>query len=171
MDLALGATEAEEGSEVVLTIDLRGERVDLQHDLQISWPDGHNETILMNAGQSEVIARRLFPDDDPSGTPFDIVEIEVTATEVPRVGEQPRQATKSVDTVIHNVAPEVSPIAVVAGATGVNGEIQLDDVVDFAFSFTDVGVDDTFPTATATVTDPLGNIVDEQFLWRGCSRL
>jgi hypothetical protein len=94
------------------------------HVVEIHWNQGGIETINLAAGEFDFSASRVYPDDDPSGTPSDTYGITVVVTDsLNATGQTTAQVT------VNNVPPLVD--------AGLDQTVFRNDAVSLSGSFTD----------------------------------
>ena len=129
-------TPVDEGSATTITVTLSDAGVLDGHTVAISWGDGSTGSIALAAGVTSVTAAHGYADDNPTGTPSDVVTIDVSVTD-----DDTGTAGASADVTVNNVAPAVG---VTAAATVVEGSAATVTV-----TLSDAGVLDTHSVTIA----------------------
>ena len=102
------------------------------HTVEIDWGDGTlAETINLGQGERFVRTSHQYLDDNPTGTPMDVNQVQITVTDS-YCGEVSGSAPISVI----NVAPQIDSLLVTS-------PINENDVAELQLSFTDIGLLDT----------------------------
>ena len=103
-----------------------------EHQVQIDWGDGSDPEIFeLDPGTRSLITSHRYLDDNPTNTPFDINQIEVSV-----IDSADQLSTASVPITVNNIAPEIDFLSVTS-------PLNENDIAQLQMSFTDPGVQDT----------------------------
>jgi len=130
--LSVTPSAINEGDWVTLTGDIFDPGVQDLITVTVSWGDGNSDLVTLGLGRAFTLTHQYL-DDNPSGTPWDIYTITVTA-----VDDDGGSDAASTSVTVNNVPPTVGPLTVApADPIPVNTRITVTAV------FTDPGILDT----------------------------
>ena len=146
---SLSAPMIDEDGSVNLSGDFTDVGTEDTHTVSVDWGDGSSgpAVVVQGAGSGTFAATHQYLDDDPTGTPQDTYTITVTVTDDDTGSDE-----QAIDTLVKNVAPEIT--SVVSDAT-FEDKAEEGEIVTVSGAFTDVG---TLDTHTAVVDWGDGNV-------------
>ncbi len=129
-DISVNPSEVDEGDTVMLSGSMAGDGQDSMLTLSLSWGDGMTETHDFAAGTTTFSLPHIYQDDQPTGTPSDINNIDLRLSDASGTFTTTTAVVK-----INNVPPEVD--------AGADRQVPIGLSQQFTALITDPGSLDT----------------------------